>query len=60
MLLQAHALGFTTVEIKVKGLGQSKQRAMRVLSGSGLQITALHECTPIPHNGCRLPRKRRI
>ena len=58
--MQAHALGFTTVEISVKGLGYGKQRAVRILGACGLRVTAIHEKTPLPHNGCRLPRTRRI
>lgn len=57
---QARALGFTTLEVHLKGMGYGKQRAVRVLTDAGLRITAIHENTPIPHNGCRMPRKRRV
>jgi small subunit ribosomal protein S11 len=57
--LQARTLGFTTCEVKMKGLGFGKQRAVRALHAGGVIITALHEKTPVAHNGCRRPRKRR-
>ena len=43
----------------MKGMGFGKQRAVRALHGAGLMITAIHEKTPVAHNGCRRPRKRR-
>ena len=57
--LQARSLGFTTCEVNMKGMGFGKQRAVRALHGAGLMITAIHEKTPVAHNGCRRPRKRR-
>lgn len=59
MLAQARNLGFTTVTVRVKGMGYGKQKAVRVLHSSGLRVTSIEERTPVPHNGCRLPRKRR-
>ncbi|BDA45767.1 probable 30S ribosomal protein S11 at C-terminar half [Coccomyxa sp. Obi] len=56
---KARTLGFTTVTIRVKGMGYGKQKAVRILHSSGLRVTSIEECTPAPHNGCRLPRKRR-
>ena len=43
----------------MKGMGFGKQRAVRALHGAGLMITAIREKTPVVHNGCRMPRKRR-
>ena len=43
----------------MKGMGFGKQRAVRALHGAGMMITAIHEKTPVAHNGCRRPRKRR-
>ena len=57
--LQARALGFTTAEVNMKGLGFGKQRAVRALHASGLIITVIREKTPVAHNGCRRPRKKR-
>ena len=59
LYLQARSLGFTTCEVNMKGMGFGKQRAVRALHGAGLMITAIHEKTPVAHNGCRRPRKRR-
>ncbi|MBN65990.1 MAG: 30S ribosomal protein S11 [Rickettsiales bacterium] len=50
--------GMKTVEVKVKGPGSGRESALRALSAAGLGITAIKDITPIPHNGCR-PRKRR-
>lgn len=58
-MAQAHSLGFSTVEVKVKGMGFGKVRTARELHASGIRITSVTETTPVPHNGCRLPRKRR-
>ena len=59
LYLQARALGFTTAEVNMKGLGFGKQRAVRALHASGLIITVIREKTPVAHNGCRRPRKKR-
>lgn len=57
---QALNLGFDSVIVKVKGLGYGKLSAIRALSKSKLNVTKIIELTPIPHNGCRPPKKRRI
>ena len=57
---EARKLGIGQVQLRVKGLGQGKQSSIKTLHASGLIITAVHECTPLPHNGCRPPKKRRI
>jgi small subunit ribosomal protein S11 len=53
-------LGFSSVIIKIKGLGYGKESTIRALYKSRLIITKLIEQTPIPHNGCRSPKKRRV
>jgi small subunit ribosomal protein S11 len=57
---KAVRLGLTVVEVKMKGLGQGKMGALKVLNKSGLVVTKIWECTPVPHNGCRPPARRRI
>ncbi len=50
--------GMRTIEVEVRGPGSGRESALRALSAVGLTITAIRDVTPIPHNGCR-PRKRR-
>jgi small subunit ribosomal protein S11 len=50
--------GMKTVEVEVSGPGSGRESALRALQSCGLQVTAIRDVTPIPHNGCR-PRKRR-
>ncbi len=57
---EAMALGLTTVEIKVKGPGSGRESAIRGLAVAGLQITSIKDVTPLPHNGCRPPKRRRV
>lgn len=54
----AMALGMKEVEVNLKGPGAGRESAVRGLQSSGLMITAIRDTTPVPHNGCR-PRKRR-
>ena len=56
----ARALGMTTVEVEVSGPGSGRESAVRALNGCGLKITKISDVTPIPHNGCRPPKKRRV
>ena len=56
----AMALGLTTIEVRVKGPGGGREAAVRALRATGLSITAIMDVTPIPHNGCRPPKKRRV
>lgn len=58
--LRSLQLGINSVIIKVKGLGYGKDTTIRSLYKSNLNITRIIEQTSIPHNGCRLPKKRRI
>ena len=54
------ALGMTTIEVEVSGPGSGRESAVRALNGCGLKITKISDVTPIPHNGCRPPKKRRV
>lgn len=56
--LEALSTGIKTVEILVKGQGSGRETAIRSIEGAGLEIISIQDITPIPHNGCR-PRKRR-
>lgn len=56
----AMAMGMTTVEVKVKGPGSGRESAIRALAVEGLQITSIKDVTPLPHNGCRPPKRRRV
>ena len=53
-------MGVQTVEVRVKGPGSGRESAIRALSVSGLQITSILDVTPLPHNGCRPPKRRRV
>ena len=52
--------GMKTVEVYVKGPGQGRESAIRALQTAGLNITMIKDVTPIPHNGCRPPKRRRV
>ena len=52
--------GLKEVEVWVKGPGAGREPAIRTLAATGLKITAIRDVTPIPHNGCRPPSKRRV
>ncbi|MBO7549591.1 MAG: 30S ribosomal protein S11, partial [Clostridia bacterium] len=52
--------GLKTVEVYVKGPGQGREAAIRALQVAGLDITSIKDVTPIPHNGCRPPKRRRV
>jgi small subunit ribosomal protein S11 len=57
---QAMAHGMKEVEIRVKGPGSGRESAIRALQAIGLEITAIKDVTPVPHNGCRPRKKRRV
>ncbi len=57
---EAIAMGLTTVDVKVKGPGSGRESAIRALAVEGLQITSIKDVTPLPHNGCRPPKRRRV
>ncbi len=52
--------GMRTVEVYVKGAGSGREAAIRSLQSAGLNVTAIRDVTPIPHNGCRAPKRRRV
>jgi len=52
--------GLKTVEVYVKGPGAGREAAIRALQAAGLDITLIKDVTPIPHNGCRPPKRRRV
>ena len=52
--------GLKTVEVYVKGPGSGREAAIRALQSAGLEITMIKDITPIPHNGCRPPKRRRV
>lgn len=52
--------GMKTVEVSVKGPGSGRESAIRALQSAGLEVTAIRDVTPIPHNGCRPPKRRRV
>lgn len=53
-------MGLRRVEVRVKGPGAGRESAIRALQAAGLEISAIRDLTPIPHNGCRPPKKRRV
>jgi len=57
---EAMAVGLRKVEVMVKGPGVGREVAVRSLQAAGLEITAIKDVTPIPHNGCRPPKRRRV
>lgn len=52
--------GLKSVDVFVKGPGQGRESAIRALQAAGLEITSIRDVTPIPHNGCRPPKRRRV
>ena len=52
--------GLTTVEVYIKGPGQGRESAISALQTAGLEIVSIKDVTPIPHNGCRPPKRRRV
>jgi small subunit ribosomal protein S11 len=57
---KAQEHGLKTLEVKVSGPGSGRESALRALQSVGLVITTIHDVTPIPHNGCRPPKRRRV
>jgi small subunit ribosomal protein S11 len=57
---KAQEHGLRTVEVWVKGPGSGRESALRALQATGLNITLIKDVTPIPHNGCRPPKRRRV
>ncbi|MCL2061715.1 MAG: 30S ribosomal protein S11 [Firmicutes bacterium] len=56
----AKAMGVRTVEVFVKGPGAGRESAVRALETEGLEVTSITDVSPIPHNGCRPPKRRRV
>jgi len=56
----AHEAGLRKVKVFVKGPGAGRESAIRTLSANGIEITEIMDITPIPHNGCRAPKRRRV
>lgn len=56
----AKAFGMRAIEVRVKGPGAGRESAVRALSNVGLDVKHIRDVTPIPHNGCRPPKKRRV
>ena len=52
--------GLKTVDVMVKGPGSGREAAIRALQAAGLQVTSIKDVTPVPHNGCRPPKRRRV
>ena len=52
--------GLKTVDVFVKGPGSGREAAIRALSACGLEVTSIRDVTPVPHNGCRPPKRRRV
>jgi small subunit ribosomal protein S11 len=57
---KATETGLRTVEVRVSGPGSGRESAVRALSTAGIEVRAIKDVTPIPHNGCRPPKKRRV
>ena len=57
---EALEIGVKKVEVWVKGPGAGREAAIRSLAAAGLEVTAIKDVTPIPHNGCRPPKRRRV
>ena len=54
------SMGLSTIVVKVKGPGGGREAAIRGLQAAGLKVTKIMDITPVPHNGCRPPKKRRV
>jgi small subunit ribosomal protein S11 len=57
---RAKEAGLNTIEIRLSGVGMGREMALRALASSGLKITKIRDVTPVPHNGCRPPKRRRV
>jgi len=56
----AQEFGVKNIEVRIKGPGPGRESSVRALNALGLKITSIQDITPVPHNGCRPPKKRRI
>ena len=57
---KASKFGVKEIDVRVKGPGSGRESAIRALQASGLEVKAIEDCTPLPHNGCRPRKKRRV
>ncbi len=57
---RAMSYGMTEVEVRIKGPGAGRESAVRGIMAAGLDVTTLRDVTPVPHNGCRPPKRRRV
>ncbi len=57
---KAKEYGLRTIEVFVKGPGSGREAAIRALQAAGLEVTMIKDVTPVPHNGCRPPKRRRV
>ncbi len=57
---EAYDLGLRRVAVHVKGTGSGREAAIRAINAAGVEVTVIQDQTPIPHNGCRPPKKRRV
>ena len=57
---EAYDAGLRTVEVYVKGPGSGREAAIRAIDGAGIRVSKIKDVTPMPHNGCRPPKRRRV
>ena len=57
---EAVQMGLRTIDVMVKGPGAGRESAIRALAVAGLEVTSIRDVTPLPHNGCRAPKRRRV
>ncbi|MDH3744164.1 MAG: 30S ribosomal protein S11 [Acidobacteriota bacterium] len=57
---QARDMGMRTIDVEVRGPGAGRESSIRALAAAGLDVKTLRDVTPIPHNGCRPPKRRRV
>ncbi len=57
---KASEVGMREAEVRVKGPGGGRESAIRAINNAGIRVTAIRDTTPIPHNGCRPPKRRRV
>lgn len=57
---KAQTIGMKEVEVRIKGPGAGRESAVRGIVAAGLEVTAIRDITPVPHNGCRPPKRRRV
>jgi small subunit ribosomal protein S11 len=57
---KAQLLGLKEVEVRIKGPGAGRESAVRGIAAAGIEVTSIKDTTPVPHNGCRPPKRRRV